>query len=211
MANTYIREEFLASLTDVPDVQPARMTLHQMTRNGAIGEKELEDVGFLRIMTAELPNEERTQYHQNPIDSGKVHFFGRTPRIYSFSCFIVDSDLLNHQGINYYDLRFKGQALRAWLIMYEDKLRLSKCLKANQIVRIRWRTSEVFGYILGQARSHESTNPGIYSIGLTLLALVEHDTVDIVQYLVGGGDGGDKRSIEGLASTETLSGYLPRL
>ena len=182
MADIPSRDEFLASRVDLSDVRTGKMSLHTLWINGAISHSPLFTLDYLHFVSAELPNEERTQYHQNPVDGGKINFFGRMPRIYSFSCFIIDSDLALNQGLTADDRRYSGNTLQEWMDIYESRLRLTKTLKNSEVVRIRWRTSEIYGHILGQARSHESNTPGIYTLGWTLIAMIEHEFAEITRY-----------------------------
>lgn len=189
------RSSFLAAPVEPDDNARAIFTLHQMSSNGAIDDKPKIAVTLFHATNIETPQEERVAVLASNADSGKLYLFGRTPRIYSVSGFLVDSDLqasksriieyggyvyqVQGQGANVDDAEYKGHLLRRWMELYETELRLSKCLKKNRILKFRWRSSEVYGYMLGQVRSMESSTPSLFSLGLTFVSVFEEESIEI--------------------------------
>jgi len=187
--NPQPRSSFLGAPVEPLDNARAIITLHQVSKTGAISDAPILAVTLFHVSNIETPQEERVQVLASNVDSGKLYLFGRSPRLYAISGFIVDSDLwlsakktlvgaLSVQGANKDDKTYAGHLLRQWMILYEKSLRLSLCLKNSQILKFRWRSTEVYGYILGQVRSMESGSPSIYSLGLTFAVMFEEEKID---------------------------------
>lgn len=214
------RASFLGAPVEPLDNARAIFTLHQVSKAGAISDAPILAVTLFHVSNIETPQEERVQVLASNVDSGKLYLFGRTPRLYAISGFIVDSDLqesgkrivedkglffqVSGQGANVDDAEYKGHLLRQWMILYEKRLRLSKCLKNSQILKFRWRSTEVYGYILGQVRSMEAGSPNIYSLGLTFAVIFEEEKIDdpIVKISYGSGVSDD---VHGMISLENVA------
>lgn len=202
------RQEFLSAVVE-PDVNVrASIELHQMTRDGAVEEKALQTVTLFHAASIETPQEERVQILAGNTDSGKLYLFGRSPRLYAVTGFIVDSDLATSasgqtQGLNEDDRAYRGHLLRRWMELYEKELRLSKCLKNNRILKLKWRTTEVYGYILGQARSMEFGSSNMYSVGLTFAVVFDEEMIEEPVSRVPDGRGGTME-IPGMISYENV-------
>lgn len=177
------RSDYLSELVDPAPDRHTVLSLHRFVggvgASGAITEKPELSVQFFNMQMVDTPQEERTQYYMNASDAGKVILFGRSPRVYSFSGFLYDSDLAEGQGLSESesasaeDVAYNGRFLSRWNNLYENKLRLTKCLKNRTIVRIRWRDSEVYGYMLGNVRSLSANTPSMVSISFTFGVVIE--------------------------------------
>lgn len=165
------RSKYLTSSQDVDDIVRPTITLHRLFDNGLPEDDPVEIAYMLHIQSFSMPDEERIQISVNSVDDGKVYIFGRQTRVYSASCFLVDS--------NQDDPSLGGSLLFKWLELYEDKFRLTKCLEGNYIVRIRWRNSEYWGYILSNVRSIESTNPSVIPVSFTFAHIFGEEHVDL--------------------------------
>jgi len=165
------RMKYLTSSQDVDDIVRSTITLHRLFDNGLPEDDPIEIADMLHIQSIAMPDEERIQISVNSVDDGKVYIFGRQTRVYSASCFLVDSD----QD----DPALGGSLLFKWLELYEDKFRLTKCLERNYIVRIRWRNSEYWGYILSNVRSIESTNQNVVPVSFTFAHIFGEEHVDL--------------------------------
>jgi hypothetical protein len=218
--NPQPRSSFLGAPVEPLDNARAIFTLHQVSKAGAISDDPILAVTLFHVSNIETPQEERVQVLASNVDSGKLYLFGRSPRLYAISGFIVDSDLqpskkriveskssfyqVSGQGANVDDAEYMGHLLRQWMILYEKSLRLSQCLKNSRILKFRWRSTEVYGYILGQVRSMESGSPSIYSLGLTFAVMFEEEKIDdpIVKITYGNGVSDD---VHGMISLENVS------
>lgn len=213
------RASFLGAPVEPLDNARAIFTLHQVSKAGAISDAPILAVTLFHVSNIETPQEERVQVLASNVDSGKLYLFGRTPRLYAISGFIVDSDLqesgkrivedkglffqVSGQGANVDDAEYKGHLLRQWMILYEERLRLSKCLKNSQILKFRWRSTEVYGYILGQVRSMEAGSPSTYSLGLTFAVMFEEEKIDEPRVSLRSAEG-DTIGVPGMISSENV-------
>jgi len=178
------RSDYLSEVVDPSPDRHSVLSLHSLVgrysgASDAIDENPLLAIQFLNLQTVDTPQEERTQYYMNSIDSGKIILFGRTPRVYSFSGFLYDSDLTEGQGLNKDDIAYRGHLLGRWNDLYEEKLRLTKCLKNRNVVRIRWRDHEVYGYMLSNIKSLNANTPSMASISFTFCVVVESAGAEI--------------------------------
>lgn len=178
------RSSYLSEAVDPSPDRHSVLTLHAFAgsysgASDAIVEEPLLTVQFLNLQMVDTPQEERTQYYMNSVDAGKIILFGRSPRVYSFSGFLYDSDLDDGQGLNKDDAAYKGRLLGHWNDLYETKLRLTKCLKNRQIVRIRWRDHEVNGYLISNIKSLNANTPSMVSVSFTFAVIVETLSTDI--------------------------------
>jgi len=175
------RMKYLTSSQDVNDIVRSTITLHRLLDNGLPEEAPVEIADMLHIQSISVPDEERIQISVDSADDGKVYIFGRQARVYSVSCFLVDSNQDSRVG-SAIDQAFGGNLLTRWLEFYEDQFRFTKCLERGYIVRIRWRNSEYWGYILSNARTIESTNPSVIPISFTFAHIFgeEHMNFDVL-------------------------------
>jgi hypothetical protein len=185
MAEIRPRRDFMRSLVDPIEDRPGTLSLHALLATGAVGEDALVSLPYMHLISIEMGNEERTQYHQNPYDGGKLHLFGRMPRMYSLAWAMLDSDLSSQghgapEGER--DPVYHGHTVQDWMRQYNEKFNFSACLKNRNIVRVGWRSSDIYGYVIGHVRSHESKDPNMYSVGMTFLSLVEIENVQIPVY-----------------------------
>lgn len=215
MADLRPRSDFRRSLVDPVEDRPGRLSLHRLLEAGTIDVDPIVDIPYMHLVSIDLSNEERTQYHQNPYDGGKVNLFGRMPKIHSLTWALLDSDL-SHQAHgsppNERDPVYHGHTLQDWMRKYEESFRLSVCLKNRHVVRVVWRSSTIFGYIISQVRSHESKDPNLYSVGMTFLSILEVEDVPVVPtydvtYDVHQHPSGDRPPLSGAVFRETLGRY----
>lgn len=192
------RSSYLSEVVDPAPDRHSVLSLHSFVGaysggSDAIVEKPLLTVQFLNLQTIDTPQEERTQYYMNTVDAGKIILFGRAPRVYSFSGFLYDSDLDEGQGLSLTrsasaaDVAYNGRFLSRWNDLYETKFRFTKCLKNRQIVRIRWRDNEVYGYLISNIKSLNSNTPSMASVSFTFVVLVEAVSADIPLVSIGEG------------------------
>lgn len=187
-----LRQEFLSSLVDVDKLVPASLSLFGTDPQT---DEPVEDVDpivsaeFVHLQALQMPQEERVQMLISSADEGKLITYGRTTRMYAASCFLIDSN--NSRN---------GRLMTAWDAMYEDYFRLTACLKPRRICRLKWRVSSMYGYLLSNIKSIESSSPSVVSINFTFLSLFESGpNKKPIIYL------DDDETIAGATSYESLS------
>jgi hypothetical protein len=193
------RDLYRSANTDVDDAVRATLTVHRLIRD--VPEDSPHKIAdMLKIQSITTSDEERTQIVVDSVDSGKIYLFGRQTRLYTVSAFIVDS--LDRSETRRGDplagdvYRGSYHLLSEWLNLYEEYFRLTKCFEKNLIVRLRWRTSEYWGYITSNVRSGESSNQNVVIVSFTFVHLFgeEHVTIDFVDPEA---DSDRRRSISG--------------
>lgn len=176
------REIYRTSGPDVYDAARSSLTVHRLVNNTP-DDNPIKSADMLRIQGINIADEERTQIVVNNVDSGKLYLFGRQPRLYTVSAFIIDSDL--DPGIGKESLIYAGSShlFSKWLALYEEYFRLTKCYEYNLIGRLRWRTSEYWGYVMSNMRSMESSNQNLITIGFVFAHVFgeEHVNLEIVK------------------------------
>lgn len=149
------RDAYQTSSPDVEGMTRASLTLHSLLR-GVPLEEPIKKADMLHIQSINLQEEERSQVTVDSADDGKVYLFGRQPRIYTVSGFLVDSNGEPNTHL-----------LSEWLDLYENHFRLTKCYEDNTIARLKWRTSEFWGCLISNVRSMESTNQNLAIVSFT--------------------------------------------
>jgi hypothetical protein len=156
-------------------------------------------IPILHVQGVQLAQQERLQPCINSSDDGQVYFFGRENRVYQISCFLVDSNLSPGQGYGV-DRTFSGHLLGQWKTWYDKLLRVTQTVKNRRIVRIRFKTVDLFGHILSSVSSMDATQPFLCQIGLLFFSVCEKDLAPIP--VIEGMDG------ESFPGVLTLEGYM---
>jgi hypothetical protein len=172
------RDEFRSSGPDAEDVARSTLTLHRVIDNYPLDDP-IQIADMVRIQSVNLADEERTQIVVNNVDSGKLYLFGRQPRLYTVSAFIIDSNLDPLVGTDSAIYAGSSHLLSEWLALYEEHFRLTKCLDKSTIARLRWRTSEYWGYLTSNVRSGESTNQNLIVVSFSFLHVSGEEHVDL--------------------------------
>lgn len=194
------RDDYRTANPDVHDVARSSLTVHRLVGN--VPEDEPVRVAdMLKIQGINIADEERTQIVVSNVDSGKLYLFGRQARLYSVSAFIIDSFDRSKAGLERVPVRdlsgkvYGGSShlFTEWLNLYEEYFRLTRCYERGLIGRLRWRTSEYWGYVTGNARSMESTNQNTIVASFTFAHMFgeEHVQIDSVDH------GSGRRSVAG--------------
>lgn len=160
------RETYASASEDLCQAVRSTLTVHRKVGNG-IEDEPVAIADMLRLQSLNLADEERTQVVLNTVDSGKLFIYGRQPRVYTASGFLVDSR--------------RDRALRRWLLIYNDYARLSACFRNGYIVRLRWRTTELFGFLLSNVVSMESQNKVLWIVSYTFIHISGSEDVDVPQ------------------------------
>lgn len=175
------RDDFRTSSPDVEDAVRSTLTLHRLIKNTP-EDSPVQIADMLKIQSINMADEERTQIVVNNVDSGKLYLFGRQPRLYTVSAFIIDSNLDTEIGKRGTIYAGSSHLLTEWLDLYEEYFRLTKCFEKNLIARLRWRTSEYWGYVTGNVRSGESMNQNLVVVSFTFAHIFgeEHVLLDTI-------------------------------
>jgi hypothetical protein len=158
------RRIYSSSAEDLGKAVRATLTAHRLV-NGVLEDEPVAVADMLHIQSINIADEERAQVVSNSEDSGKVYIYGRQPRVYTVSTFLVDSR--------------RDRALRRWLRAYEDYFRLTACYRKGYIDRLRWRTSEFRGFLLSNVVSMESQNKSLWIVSFTFVHVSGYEDVDV--------------------------------
>lgn len=174
------RQEFLNSLVDLENLEPASLVVFDTDpetdvpiETGSVASAEM-----VHVQSVQMPQEERIQMLINSADDGKLITYGRTTRMYAVTGFLVDSNLSPLQGSRAVDLLFGGHLMAKWDDYYETFFRLTACLKPRRLVRFRWRFNSFYGYLLSNIKGLESTQPSVCVVNFTFLSLYEDNGFD---------------------------------
>jgi hypothetical protein len=188
-----LRKEFLSSLADVDNLEPATLKvfgMHPETDMALTDTEPVAEANFVHVQSVQMPQEERVQMVISAADEGKLITFGRSTQMYAVSGFLVDSNNAS-----------AGHLMTQWDRMYEKHFRLTACLKPRNIVQFRWRLSSFYGHLLSNIKGMEASAPSVCMVNFTFLSLYEDDSPKrkpIIEL-----DDGD--SIFGSASYESLT------
>lgn len=188
-----LRSEFLSSMVDVNEYEPASLALFGLDPQTDMPVEDVDPIqqaNFIQMQSVQLPQEERVQMLISSVDEGKLLTYGRVTKMYAISGFIADSNNATN-----------GHLIAAWDRLYDQHFRVSACLKQRRIVRFRWRLSSIYGHVLSNIKGLTADSPNVCVVNFTFLSLFEQDNykTPIIEL-------DDDETIEGAACYESLSG-----
>ena len=102
--------------------------------------------------------------------------------MYSFAGFIVDSNLAEGQG-NEIDQALGGRTYKEWKRLYDLHLRIGAAISSRAIIKISWRVSKMFGYLLSYTAAQDSMRPHQININFVFVSIKdeERDTLPLIR------------------------------
>lgn len=162
---------------------PVRMSVHQLDSHNIPVEVSILDLDFIHVQLVSSPRDERVQYVINSADNGKAYYFGRTMKVYTFSGFMIDSNLGENQDGSEVDFQLRGHLLSYWKSVWERYLRAGVAVKNKYVVKIPWKDITIFGIFLSSGINLDASRPNLITINGTIVSLWEDNPVSLYTVL----------------------------